>query len=133
MVLISVLIALAIIFAVSSGSIAASKRFRGYRRLPMQWGFDGKPTWYASRHVALAFGPTVIAGVTILILALSISTPTPPRSPTFAGYLGVWLLQAIVGVVCLGCHALYLALLARWAACCVRCDEPRRSEGVRDP
>jgi hypothetical protein len=103
MVLISVIIAVAIVFAVSGSSIEASKRFRSYRRLPMQWGFDGKPTWYASRHLALAFGPTVISGVTILILALSISTPTSPRSPTYAEYLSVWLLQAIVGVVCLGC------------------------------
>ena len=86
----------------------------------MQWGFDGKPTWYASRQLALAFGPTIIGGVTILILALSISTPTPPRSPTYAEYLSLWLLQTIVGVVCLGCHALYLTLLARWAA---RSDE----------
>lgn len=116
MVFISVLIAVAIIVAVSGSSIAVSKRFRGYRRLPMQWGFDGEPTWYASRQLALAFGPTVIAGVTILILALSILTPTAPRSPTYAEYLSFWLLQAIAGVVCLGCHALYLTLLARWAA-----------------
>jgi hypothetical protein len=116
MAFISVLIAAAIILAVGGSTLAASKRVRGYPRLPMQWGFDGKPTWFASRRLALAFGPIVFSGVTILILVSTQASPTPLREPTYAEYLGIWFIQAIAGVVCLGCQALYLALLTRWAA-----------------
>lgn len=48
----------------------ANRQLHGVDRLPMQWGFDGKPTWFAPRRIALAFSP-VLATVVLLLLSLT--------------------------------------------------------------
>ncbi|KQP41196.1 hypothetical protein ASF49_17610 [Methylobacterium sp. Leaf104] len=40
-------------------SWAANGYLGGLDRLPMQWGIDGRPNWFAPRWVALGFGPGV--------------------------------------------------------------------------
>ena len=40
----------------------------GADALPMQWGFTGKPTWYAARGPALFFFPLLSAGVLAMIV-----------------------------------------------------------------
>lgn len=46
-------------------SLRAAQSLSPSVRLPMQWGLDGKPTWYARRNLALVFTP--IVGVVCLI------------------------------------------------------------------
>jgi len=36
-------------------------------RIPMQWGMDGKPTWYAPKVVGLLFTPVLALGVMSLM------------------------------------------------------------------
>ncbi|KQO71604.1 hypothetical protein [Methylobacterium sp. Leaf89] len=40
-------------------SWVASVRFSEASFLPMQWGIDGRPTWYAPKWMALSFGPMI--------------------------------------------------------------------------
>lgn len=37
--------------------------FPSNARIPMQWGMDGKPTWYAPKVVGLLFTPVLALGV----------------------------------------------------------------------
>ncbi|WP_415288852.1 hypothetical protein RSD66_02385 [Brevundimonas sp. S1H14] len=84
-------------------------------RLPMQWGFDGRPTWRAPRDLALAFTPT-LAAITLFPTAL---LPLLGKAGRGLGlYFGV--LSLMGGVAWVAAHALYLWLVAQW----------RRSEGV---
>ena len=48
-------------------SLAALSKLPKGARLPMQWGVGGKPTWFASRGVALGFTP-VLAGLVFAVL-----------------------------------------------------------------
>jgi hypothetical protein len=77
-------------------------------RVPMQWGFDGKPTWYAPRLVGL-WGPLVfVSGVRLLIAALEYFVPDKVHHVTL-GILGLSVVMAVA-------HAWHLRAVARWAA-----------------
>ncbi len=41
--------------------------WHGADSLPMQWGLSGKPTWFATRGVALAFFPCLAIFLLLLI------------------------------------------------------------------
>ncbi len=77
-------------------------------RLPMQWGFDGKPTWYAPRLVALWFSFGLAVLVRLFILVLEIYAPEKLNSAV----LGVILFSVIITVI----HVIHLRAAARWAA-----------------
>ena len=96
--LVSILVALAVISAAIWLAVVSSKRTESQLRLPMQFGLSGEPTWYAPRRVALAICPVITAAVSLLVIE------------------GGWFVQAITGVVCLSVQAGYLWLLSRWAA-----------------
>lgn len=51
-----VLIAMAAVAAIANLRIPAG-------RIPMQWGFDGKPTWFAPRMAGLWFVVALAAAV----------------------------------------------------------------------
>ena len=93
----SVFIALVVILASLWLTVVSARRMDGLARLPMQFGLNGEPTWYASRRVALAVCPIITAAVSFLVLG------------------GGWVVQLATGVICLGVQAGYLALLTRWA------------------
>jgi hypothetical protein len=72
-------------------------------RVPMQWGFDGKPTWYAPKIVGV-WGPLVFAlAIRTGIYAAQIYIPDKIRGLEF-GLAGM-------GVVFAISHAF---LLSRW-------------------
>ena len=50
-------------------SFAANVHLGGLDRLPMQWGVDGRPNWFAPRWIALSFGPGIgiVAMATVLV------------------------------------------------------------------
>jgi hypothetical protein len=50
--------------------------WHGAASLPMQWGLTGRPTWYASRGVAVAFIPC------LAIAVLAAMTFAPPQHHT---------------------------------------------------
>ncbi|MEQ1865375.1 MAG: hypothetical protein ABL996_12105 [Micropepsaceae bacterium] len=49
-------------------SLAALSKLPADARLPMQWGVRGKPTWFASRGVALGFTPALACTVFAIML-----------------------------------------------------------------
>ena len=57
-----------IIITMVAASIAATIKFPAASRLPMQWGLNGKPTWYAPRKLAFAFSPALAAVVVACVL-----------------------------------------------------------------
>jgi len=61
-------------------------------RLPMQWGFDGKPTWYAPRAVALWGIVAFALAVRLLIWAAMTYTPALVHGPE----IGVLLISIIL-------------------------------------
>ena len=61
----------AMILAIIIASVVAGQKFPPARRLPMQWGITGKPTWFAPRTAALAFTPILTIIVTGVVLAVS--------------------------------------------------------------
>ena len=82
---------MAAVAAIASLRVAAD-------RIPMQWGFDGEPTWYAPRVPGFFLVVAIAAG------ALGIAC--------YAGARG-WTLNT-TALVFLGAQILHLVLLRRW-------------------
>ena len=49
-------------------SFMVDRRLRRHARIPMQWNFQGRPTWTAPRVIGLAFTP-VLAAIVLPLLA----------------------------------------------------------------
>ena len=82
-------------------------RFAAAARVPMQWGFDGKPTWYASPKLALAFTPLLGTAALILIAVLSsFATPSSGQRSSLA-------VLTLVGALFVGIHFLHLRFAKR--------------------
>jgi hypothetical protein len=99
MVMLSVALLFGMVFA--GLVMKANTRFRGEKRLPMQWWLTGEVTWSAPRVVALAFIPAIAMCVlgAYLVLALNI----PPR----AGQEGVVLPSFLAVGVIFSCIQLF--------------------------
>ncbi|NUR13496.1 MAG: hypothetical protein HOQ20_16875 [Bradyrhizobium sp.] len=71
-VIAATLIALAVGLAFIAGCAIHYGRQITSRRIPMQWGTDGRPTWFAPRLIGLwfSFGVTTALSAFLLILAL---------------------------------------------------------------
>ena len=76
--------------------------------VPMQWGLDGKPTWYAPKEVGLWF--TVGLAVVLRVVMLLQAQWGAPRRRKVA--VGLMVFSIIVAVV----HAGHLVAVMRWAA-----------------
>ncbi|AHY55203.1 hypothetical protein [Bradyrhizobium japonicum] len=66
------LIALAIGLTFIAGCAIYYGRRITSRRIPIQWGTDGQPTWFVSRFIGLwcSFGVTAALSAFLLVLAL---------------------------------------------------------------
>ena len=102
--IVAMLIAAAAVALLAAMSLHANARFRGERRLPMQWWLDGSVTWTAPRPVALAFTPVLAAlCATLLPLANRAAGQKPPEPGEVA----------IAAVAFIAVHALHLWLIGR--------------------
>lgn len=103
--LVAAVVAVALLAAMS---VRADRVFRAERRLPMQWGLDGRATWSAPRKVALAFTPVLAAACLAAIVALTaFKAPRPGQEDLV---VPVTILTAMIFV---GVHALHLWLMWR--------------------
>ncbi|MNS64565.1 hypothetical protein D3C72_976990 [compost metagenome] len=110
----SILLALFFVAGLAGMSWRAARGLAREQRLPMQWGFDGRPVWSAPRDLALAFTP-VLAALTLMPTALlSLMGPSRQGADLFFDVL------IGMGLVWIGAHALHLWLVRRW----------RRAEGL---
>ncbi|MCJ2128866.1 DUF1648 domain-containing protein [Methylobacterium sp. E-045] len=73
-------------------------------RLPMQWGLDGRPTWYAPKWIALGFIPVI--GVIVM------ATVAVSHGPGGDGS-GVARNMATVGAILVAAEIVYLFMLRR--------------------
>lgn len=90
-----VILAAMLLIAVAAGRTAASER------VPMQWDFKGKPTWYAPKLVAFGF-PVAIG---VLVVGAAALTAPPGEAP--------WA-PLLVACGVLFAQLLHLFLLRRW-------------------
>ena len=61
----------ALVLAVGFASAIAHRHLPQATHLPMQWGFDGRPTSFAPRSVALTFTPCLALCVVGVVAVLS--------------------------------------------------------------
>jgi len=95
------------VLALAAMSLAFARRTPAGMKLPMQWGFSGRPTWSALRGIALSFTP-LLAAFTLTPFSLASLWVAPEERLTF---------RLVLGAVSLGliaAHALHLYLLRRW-------------------
>lgn len=89
-------------------AIRAHRTLPPVPHLPMQFGFDGKPTWFAPRKVALAFVPLM----TLMPLLL-----TSGFSVTGTGTQGTGLAIALsIYPLLIGIQQLHFRLMRNWFA-----------------
>jgi hypothetical protein len=74
--------------------------------VPMQWGFDRRPTWYAPRLVGLWGAIGLVVAVRLLVVALERYNPDKVHNAAY----GIILLSIISAVV----HAGFLTAVTRW-------------------
>lgn len=74
-------------------------------RLPMQWGFDGKPTWHAPKAVALWWIVAFALALRLFIWAAMTYAPEKVHGPE----IGVLLVSIVLPLV----HVLMLRAAAR--------------------
>ncbi|WP_433951869.1 hypothetical protein [Brevundimonas diminuta] len=109
--------AFALFLTLAFVAVSAAMSWRAARglpretRLPMQWGFDGRPIWRAPRDVAFSFTP-VLAALTLLPMAMA-SLLGPLESADARRYFGVLI---VMGLAWVGAHALHLRLVRGWLA-----------------
>jgi hypothetical protein len=110
------MIAMALILVAAYTALAAwlglraDRRFSRHASLPMQWWFDGRPTGYAPRRLALIAFP-ILSGAALVASALMVFI-APERSNLPAGQLAAFLAgMAALGIVL---FVFYLWLVALW-------------------
>jgi hypothetical protein len=77
-------------------------------RIPMQWGFDGNPTWFAPRLIGLWF-PLIIGVLVGGVMLFAGLSGEPQGNRIWYGLIAFSLIVAIATVW-------HLAAVARWAA-----------------
>jgi hypothetical protein len=77
-------------------------------RMPMQWGTDGIPTWYASRLVGMWFALVFVLACRLLIAGLQHYWPDRVQGADIA--------VPFLAIVGLATHFIHLRAAARWAA-----------------
>ena len=111
MTMFALVLALAFVVVLAAMSWRFARGLPREMRLPMQWGFDGRPTWRAPRDVALSFTP-VLAALTLLATALA-SLLGSLEGADAQRYFGVLI---VMGLAWIGAHALHLRLVRGWLA-----------------
>ena len=89
----------------------ADRRLAAHDRLPMQWGLNGQPNWYAPRRPALILTP-LLSGIGLLtgaVLILFSSGEPNVGQPQVLGLL------VSLGVVGIAVYAGWLAFVMGWA------------------
>ncbi|MDR6626775.1 hypothetical protein [Caulobacter segnis] len=97
--------ALAIIAATAQG---AWKRVPKGVAVPMQWGFDGKPTWRAPKALGLLFIPVVSIAV---LLSFTLTQATFTHDPTQA--MIIFLVRATTAAILALAHLFHLRFVIK--------------------
>lgn len=111
MTMFALVLALTFVGVLAAMSWRAARGLPRDRRLPMQWGLHGRPTWRAPRDLALSFTP-VLAGLTLIPTALA-SLLGPLEGADARRYFGVLI---VMGSAWVGAHALHLKWVRSWLA-----------------
>ena len=103
-----IVVAATLLFLIASG-LWAERRFADFQKLPMHYGFSGKPTYYGSRSVAIWL-PTVIL---IAVIVLNASLIYVLDSDQISGdpHFGVMLSCTVIAAA----QVFILWLHTRWA------------------
>ena len=92
-------------------SMRAEQSLKRHDRLPMQWGLNGKPTWFAPRKLALYSIPVLCA---LVMVPLTVAAHVFSRPPTPSD--GVALpMMIMIGLGYVLADLGYLWALRRWS------------------
>ena len=107
------IIVLVILYLVAAALLArwADRRLAAHDRLPMQWGLNGRPNWYAPRRPALIATP-LLSGIGLLTGAVLILFSSGEPNVGEPQVLGLLVSLAVVGIVV---YAGWLWLVLQWA------------------
>ena len=107
------IIVLVILYLVAAALLArwADRRLAAHDRLPMQWGLNGRPNWYAPRRPALSLTP-LLSGIGLLTGAVLILFSSGEPNVGEPQVLGLLVSLAVVGIVV---YAGWLWLVLQWA------------------
>jgi len=101
------------VFVVALIAIAAASRYFGQRiriqEIPMQWGSDGRPTWFAPRIIGLWWMLYFAVAVGVGLLALA-------HFATGARAGNLWLTVMLFSVIATAVQVWHLNAVMRWAA-----------------
>ena len=113
MVILAFLLAAAAPAVMTLLSRRAMPRLAHRDRLPMQWDFDGRPTWHAPRLVALFFAPALATLCLAIPLILFSLLPADVPEAT-DGRRTLLFVVAVMGCAWIAAHAGYLWGVGRW-------------------
>ncbi len=88
-------------------SLLAARRIPAGTRVPMQWGLDGKPTWFAPRIVGLLVIPVVATLLNVAFVAADYQGESQYVHPAPNG------LKLCIAIGLLAMHAVYLRAISR--------------------
>lgn len=92
-------------------SASAAQNIEAGVKVPMQFGFDGKPTWRAPRRFALLFAPALAAGFGLFLTFMAHRVPTGALTQE-AVSLGV--ARVAMAFTFVAAHIIHLAIALRW-------------------
>jgi hypothetical protein len=116
-------IVLVVLYLTAAALLArwADRRLAAHDSLPMQWGLNGRPNWYAPRRPALLITP-LLSGVGLLtgavLILFSSGEPNVGDSQVLA-------LLAALAVVGIAVYAGWLAFVMGWARTAPGSSAPR--------
>ena len=87
----------------------ANSRFSHHDRLPMQWGLNKQPNWYAPRRFALGMAP-LLGGIAFIIAALAMAFPSSTRVADKQTTLTL----LVLGIFGIFVYAGYIWLVGQW-------------------
>ena len=104
----SLVVFVAALIAIAAASLYFGQRIR-IQEIPMQWGFDGRPIWYAPRIIGLWWMLyfAIVVGIGLLVLA---------HFATGAKAGNLWLAVMLFSVIATVVQVWHLNAVMRWAA-----------------
>jgi hypothetical protein len=99
----------AVVGAMGFAAFYFSKRIAA-QKVPMQWGFDGQPTWYAPKWVAL-YAPILVTMLGVPLFLTGIGFAFPPAGAE-RSVIGLIVFAVVMGAT----YGAYLFAVMRWAS-----------------
>jgi hypothetical protein len=100
-----------LVFVLALGAMIAATLYLSTRimkpRIPMQWGSNGKPSWYTSKAVGLWSTVALMLAMRIVFFAIEQTHP--------GASFGIWWVVIALAIGCAATQLLYLWRILKWS------------------